>query len=435
MRAYLLVMAVAAIVTFLSTGVVRGLASRWGVVAQVRDRDVHVVPVPRLGGVAIFLGVAGGLGLAWTIPFLSGVYGRGTTGPLGILLAATVICVVGVVDDVWGLDAWTKLAGQALAGVVMALLGVRLLALPVNGLTLLSGWMLVVLTVVVVLVTANAVNFVDGLDGLAAGIVAISGTAFFAYSYQISREASPDDYSSTATLIAAVTVGAAVGFLPHNLHPARIFMGDSGALTLGLLLAAATISVTGDTDPRVLEETGLAPAFVPLLLPAAALVVPVLDVVMAVVRRTLAGRSPFSPDRKHLHHRMLALGHSHRWAVALMHAWVALLSFGAAATAFWPWGTVARVGGVAAALLLLLTVVPRVVEAARPGPGRSGGPGRPSDEATGAGEADGTGDSGGPARTATLPGPAPGATPTAGPSDTRDPVPAAGGPGRREGTG
>jgi UDP-GlcNAc:undecaprenyl-phosphate GlcNAc-1-phosphate transferase len=227
----------------------------------------------------------------------------------------------------------------------------------------LPGSLLILLTVAVVLVAANAVNFVDGLDGLAAGMVAISATAFFAYSYQVSREASPDDYSSTATLIAAVTVGACVGFLPHNLHPARIFMGDSGALTLGLLLAAATISVTGDTDPRVLEDLGLGPAFVPLLLPAAALVIPVLDVIMAVVRRTVAGKSPFSPDRKHLHHRMLALGHSHRWAVGLMHAWVALLAFGAAATAFWPWASVVRVGAVVAAVLLALTVVPALFAA------------------------------------------------------------------------
>jgi UDP-GlcNAc:undecaprenyl-phosphate GlcNAc-1-phosphate transferase len=358
-------MAISAIITFLLTGPVRGLAIRWGAVAAVRERDVHVTPIPRLGGIALLAGVAGGLGLAWTIPFLSGVYGEGTAGPLGILLAAAVICLVGAVDDVWGLDPWTKLAGQALAGVVMALLGVRLLALPVNGLTLLSGWLLVVLTVVVVVVTANAVNFVDGLDGLAAGIVAISGTAFFAYSYLLSRDASPDDYSSTATLVAAVTVGACVGFLPHNLHPARIFMGDSGALTLGLLLAAATISVTGDTDPRVLEQTGLAPAFVPVLLPVLALIVPVADVVLAVARRTLAGRSPFSPDSQHLHHRMLALGHSHRAAVALLHGWVALLAFAGAALAFWPWMDVLRVAVLLAAALLVLTVLPWVADGRR----------------------------------------------------------------------
>ncbi len=368
MRAYLLVMAVAAVITYLLTGPIRGLALRWGVVAAVRDRDVHVVPIPRLGGVALLVGVAGALGLAATIPFTAGTFGDGTSGPVGILLGAAVMCAVGVIDDIWGLDPWTKLAGQALAGVVMALLGVRLLAVPLNGVTLLllSGWMLVLLTVVVVVVTANAVNFIDGLDGLAAGTVAISGTAFFAYSYWLSREANPGDYSSTATLVTAATVGACLGFLPHNLHPARIFMGDSGALMLGLLLAASTISVTGDTDPVVLEQTTLVPAFVPLLLPAAALLIPITDVVLAVIRRTLAGRSPFSPDSLHLHHRMIRLGHSHRWAVALLHGWVAVLSFSAAATAFWPWQDVARVMAVVMVVLFVLTVAPGIAGRMRP---------------------------------------------------------------------
>jgi UDP-GlcNAc:undecaprenyl-phosphate/decaprenyl-phosphate GlcNAc-1-phosphate transferase len=360
-RAYLLVMAVAAVVTFLTTSPVRGVAVRLRALSPVRDRDVHSTPIPRLGGVALLLGFAAALGLATTVPFLSGTFGEGLSGPIGILLAAVVITVVGVIDDLVGLDALTKLVGQALAGVVMATFGVQLLAVPVNGLTLLSGWALTALTVVVVVVTVNAVNFVDGLDGLAAGIVAIAGTAFFAYSYLLSREASPDDLSSTASLVTAATVGACLGFLPHNLHPARIFMGDSGALLLGLLLAASTISLTGSVDPVVLEEIGLAPAFVPLLLPVAALVIPLADVGLAVLRRTAAGRSPFAPDKQHLHHRMLEIGHSHRAAVALLHAWVAVLAFGAAATAFWPWRDVLVVGGVVVAVVAALTLVPLLV--------------------------------------------------------------------------
>lgn len=360
MRAYLLVMAVAAVVTYLTTSPIRGLAVRLRALSPVRDRDVHAVPLPRLGGVAILLGFAAALGIASTVPFLAGTFGEGLSGPVGILIAAVVICVVGVVDDLVGLDAFTKLAGQALAGVVMATLGVRLLALPVNGLTLLSGWLLVALTVVVVVVTVNAVNFVDGLDGLAAGIVAIAGTAFFAYSYLLSREASPDDLSSTASLVTAATVGACLGFLPHNLHPATIFMGDSGALLLGLLLAASTISLTGSVDPAVLNELeiGLAPAFVPLLLPVAALVIPLADVGLAVLRRTAAGRSPFAPDKQHLHHRMLEIGHSHRAAVALLHAWVAVLAFTVAATAFWPWREVLAVGLMIVGVVGVLTAVP-----------------------------------------------------------------------------
>lgn len=362
MRAYLLVMAVAAVVTFLTTSPVRGIAVRLRALSPVRDRDVHSTPVPRLGGVAILAGFAAALGLASTVPFLSGTFGEGLSGPVGILLAAAVITVVGVVDDLVGLDALTKLVGQALAGVVMATFGVQLLVVPigVNDIALLSGWVLTVLTVVVVVVTVNAVNFVDGLDGLAAGIVLIAGTAFFAYSYLLSVNSSPDDLSSTASLVTAATVGACLGFLPHNLHPARIFMGDSGALLLGLLLAASTISLTGSIDPQVLNGIDLAPAFMPLLLPLAALIVPLADVGLAVLRRTAAGRSPFAPDKQHLHHRMLEIGHGHRAAVALLHAWVAALAFGVVATAFFPWRDVLVVGVSVVVVVAVLTVVPLV---------------------------------------------------------------------------
>ena len=362
MRAYLLVMAVAAVVTFLTTSPVRGIAVRLRALSPVRDRDVHSTPVPRLGGVAILAGFAAALGLASTVPFLSGTFGEGLSGPVGILLAAVVITVVGVVDDLVGLDALTKLVGQALAGVVMATFGVQLLVVPigVNDIALLSGWVLTVLTVVVVVVTVNAVNFVDGLDGLAAGIVLIAGTAFFAYSYLLSVNSSPDDLSSTASLVTAATMGACLGFLPHNLHPARIFMGDSGALLLGLLLAASTISLTGSIDPQVLNGIDLAPAFMPLLLPLAALIVPLADVGLAVLRRTAAGRSPFAPDKQHLHHRMMEIGHGHRAAVSLLHAWVAALAFGVVATAFFPWSDVLVVGGSVVVVVAALTVVPLV---------------------------------------------------------------------------
>ncbi len=376
MRAYLLIMAIAAVVTYLTTAPIRGFAIRLRALSPVRDRDVHTVPIPRLGGLAMMLGFAAAIGFAATVPFLSGTFGEGLSGPVGILLAAAFICAVGAIDDVVGLDALTKLVGQALAGLVMALFGVRLLALPVNGITQLSFWTLVALTVVVVVATANAVNFVDGLDGLAAGIVAIAGLSFFAYSYLVSQQATPDDLSSTATLVTAATVGACLGFLPHNLHPARIFMGDSGALMLGLLLAASTISLTGSVDPAVLDGIGLAPAFVVLLLPVAALIVPFLDVVLAVLRRTAAGRSPFSPDKQHLHHRMLQLGHGHRAAVAVIHAWVAVLAFGAAATAFWPWRQVLAVEAAVVAVVAVFTVVPLLLSRRREARGRGGhGPG------------------------------------------------------------
>lgn len=363
MRAYLLVMAVAAVVTFLTTSPVRGVAVRLRALSPVRDRDVHSTPVPRLGGVALLAGFAAALGLASTVPFLAGTFGEGLSGPLGILLGAALITVVGVVDDLVGLDALTKLVGQVLAGVVMATFGVQLLVVPVGpgDILLLSGWLLTALTVLVVVVTVNAVNFVDGLDGLAAGVVAIAGIAFFVYSYLLSVEASPDDLSSTASLVTAAMVGACLGFLPHNLHPARIFMGDSGSLLLGLLLAASTISLTGSIDPQVMSREGIAPAFMPLLLPVAALIVPIADVGLAVLRRTAAGRSPFAPDKQHLHHRMLEIGHGHRAAVALLHAWVAVLAFGVVATLRWPWQDVLVVAGGVLVVVAVLTVVPLLV--------------------------------------------------------------------------
>jgi len=206
--------------------------------------------------------------------------------------------------------------------------------LPIAGLTLVSPGVLVVLTVVAVIITINAVNFVDGLDGLAAGIVAIAGSAFFVYSYLIARQASKVDYSSLATLITAGLVGCCLGFLPHNFNPARIFMGDSGSMLIGLLLAAPTIAITGQVDPAVISGLKIAPAFFPIALPLAVLALPFIDLLLAVVRRARAGQAPWHPDKSHLHHRMLQLGHTHAHAVLILYIWTATLAFGVALTAF-----------------------------------------------------------------------------------------------------
>jgi len=178
------------------------------------------------------------------------------------------------------------------------------------------------------------VNFIDGLDGLAAGIVAIAGSAFFVYSYLIARQASRVDYSSLATLIVAGLVGCCLGFLPHNFNPARIFMGDSGSMLIGLLLAAPTIAITGQVDPTVISGLKIAPAFFPIVLPLAVLALPFIDLLLAVIRRTRAGQAPWHPDKSHLHHRMLQLGHSHARAVLILYIWTATLAFGVALTAF-----------------------------------------------------------------------------------------------------
>ena len=229
-----------------------------------------------------------------------------------------------------------KLAGQVLAALVMAWGGVQIVTVPIAGVTIGSPYVSLVATVVVVVIAINAVNFVDGLDGLAAGMVAIGGLAFFTYTYVLARSASPGDYSSLATLILAVLVGACIGFLPHNVHPARIFMGDSGSMVLGLTIAAAAIIVTGQIDPGVVSERERIPAFIPIVLPIMVVAVPLIDMSMAVIRRMLRGESPFTPDAHHLHHRLLRHGHSHRWAVGVLYLWTFVLSFGTVSVVFLP---------------------------------------------------------------------------------------------------
>jgi UDP-GlcNAc:undecaprenyl-phosphate/decaprenyl-phosphate GlcNAc-1-phosphate transferase len=356
MRAYLLVLVIAAAVTYLATPLARRAAELSRAMTPVRDRDVHNVPTPRLGGLAMLAGIAAAFGVASHVPFLAGVFAE--SGPWAILGAGALVCLVGVADDIWGLDALTKLAGQALAAGLLAWQGVQLVSLPVGGLTVGSGGMFLVLTVVAVVVTINAVNFVDGLDGLAAGVMAIGGGAFFIYTYLLTRNTSSDDYSSLATLVVAALVGACVGFLPHNFNPARIFMGDSGAMLLGLLLASAAIAVTGQIDPAMVSDARVVPVFIPLLLPIAVLLLPLLDLGLAVVRRLRAGQSPFVADRMHLHHRLLDLGHTHARAVLIMYLWTAVMAFGAVSLAFVPLETGLPIWGVAIAVCAMLTLGP-----------------------------------------------------------------------------
>ncbi|MFC8922780.1 glycosyltransferase family 4 protein [Cellulosimicrobium sp. NPDC057127] len=366
MRVYLLVMLVAAAVTFLTTPFARWLATRTGAITAVRDRDVHTIPTPRLGGVAMLLGLVVAVVLASQMPFLEGVFVSDVDGvPIadtrawGIVGAAAIVCVLGVADDIWDLDWMTKLAGQVLAAGLMASQGVVLFTLPVGGFQALpSSRVQLAVTILVVVVAMNAVNFVDGLDGLAAGLVAIGGTAFFLYSYALTLRTTPDDYSSLATLVVAALVGVCVGFLPYNFNPARIFMGDSGSMVLGLVISGAAIVVTGNIDPGETSGAERLPAFIPLLLPLAVILLPLLDMGMAVARRLLAGKSPFHPDRMHLHHRMLALGHSHRRAVLILYVWTAVFAFGAVALVRWDARTVAVGLGVASVVALVLTLGP-----------------------------------------------------------------------------
>jgi len=356
---YLLLMLVAAAVTFLTTPFARWVALKTSAISAVRARDVHQVPTPRLGGLAMLIGIVVAVLLASQMPFLSGVFDKTEVSQVwGIVGGAAIVCALGWADDKWDLDWVTKLAGQVLAAGFMALQGVQLITLPIAGTTIPSSRMSLVATVLVVVIAMNAVNFVDGLDGLAAGIVAIGGTAFFLYAYGLTQQATPEDYSSLASLMMAVLVGACVGFLPHNFHPAHIFMGDAGSMLIGLVMAGAAITVTGNVQPEVMTDAQALPAFITLLLPVAVLMLPLLDMGLAVIRRLAAGKSPMAPDRMHLHHRMLALGHSHRRAVVILYVWTAVFAFSAAALVQWEWEIVLTWTTVFVVLALLATLGP-----------------------------------------------------------------------------
>lgn len=367
---YLLVGAVAASVTFLMTPLARRVAIGIGAVARPRDRDVHAVATPRMGGVALFIGFAMALFLAARLPALSSAF---SSGPelAWIVIAGAIICAVGVIDDKYELDSLTKLAGQVLATAIMVTRGgVQLAEIYVpwgdNGTLALGRDLAIPVTILLTVLTINAVNFIDGLDGLAAGVSAIAASAFFIFSHHI---ASADflHVAAAPALLTAALAGTCIGFLPHNFFPARIFMGDSGSMLVGLMLSAAATTATTSTDPQVFQgAAGSIPLMLPLLIPLAVLIVPFVDLLLAVIRRVIRGQSPFAPDKQHLHHRLLEMGHSHRRAVLLLYFWTALLAFGGVGFAIFhgPWVLVGTLcGGVV--LGIVVSVQPRLHRGAR----------------------------------------------------------------------
>ena len=355
MREYILCLVAAAAVTYLLTPLARELAKKWKVMAPVRDRDVHDTPTPLLGGLAMVGGLLAGGILASKLPMMSAVFDSGRT-PLALLSGVAIIVALGVIDDKWGLDAPTKLAGQVLAAGVMAFQGIAIIWLPIGGTFVLDPLTSVLFTVLIVVISINAINFVDGLDGLAAGIVLVAAGAFFGYAYLLSVE-SGLDRATLATLVSVLLVGMTVGFLPHNYTPARIFMGDTGSMLLGLLLAAGTITLSGQVDPSALTTGALLPTLLPIALPVAVMAIQLVDLLLAVIRRTRAGRNPFAPDKQYLHHRLLEMGHSQGRAVLLMYAWTGLVAGTAVAVAFVPWPYAA--GGFIVGLGALLWLVRR----------------------------------------------------------------------------
>jgi UDP-GlcNAc:undecaprenyl-phosphate/decaprenyl-phosphate GlcNAc-1-phosphate transferase len=378
MREYVLTLLAAAAVTYLLTPLVRRFAIAVGAMHAARDRDVHMVPTPLLGGFAMYAGLGAGLIVASQLPGLSSVFAE-TNMAKGLLLAGGLLVVMGFVDDRWGMGVISKLAGQVAAGVILVWSGAEVTWLPApnSGTLGLTSDQQIALTILVVVVTINAVNFIDGLDGLAAGIVGIGAIAFFAYYYTLTHRLGLPEQTGPA-LASAILAGICLGFLPHNYHPARIFMGDTGAMLIGLLLAYVPISSLANLDPvslttRAARHAGTVNRFgeiLPLLLPAAILLIPYTDLLMAVFRRTRAGMSPFAPDRKHLHHRMLDIGHSHRSSVLIMYLWAALF----AGSVVWlsivrtPLFVLASVT-VGAMLALLLVSMPRFRPWGRPAAG------------------------------------------------------------------
>jgi UDP-GlcNAc:undecaprenyl-phosphate GlcNAc-1-phosphate transferase len=327
-RIYILVGFISAVVTFGLAILVYKISHRFRLYPKIRERDVHTRPTPRLGGVAMFIGIVVAFGVASQLEGFRLVFVN--PGPIfAILGASLMIVVIGVVDDLIDLDWTIKLAGQIAAAWLLAWQGVQILSLPtIGGITIGSGVYSLIISLFAVVLVMNAINFIDGLDGLVAGVCLIANGVFFLYTFLLIQDGSTTDYFNLAALISAILIGACAGFLPLNWHPAKLFMGDAGALLVGLLMATSAIAVTGTIDPATLGRRELLPAFIPILLPFAILILPLLDFVLAVFRRLRAGKSPFSADRKHLHHRLLDMGHSHFHAVLIFYAWTTVVSVG-----------------------------------------------------------------------------------------------------------
>jgi UDP-GlcNAc:undecaprenyl-phosphate GlcNAc-1-phosphate transferase len=339
--AHLAVAVTAALVTGLVTPLVGWFARRIGAVDVPSDpRKVHTAAVPTLGGLAILLGLLAALGVAWLVPAFDPLF-ETTSEPVALLLGAVVISAIGVADDLFGLPATVKLAGQLLAALAVVIFGIQLVHFWVPGLQVvaLSSDLGMVLTVVALVAMINAVNLIDGLDGLAAGVVGIAAVAFFLFAVRSTATGlQVERIPTSAPLVAAVLAGLCLGFLFHNTHPARIFMGDTGSMLLGLLLGIAGVSYVGRTTaPSYVDFYGSVPLFIPALV----LAVPFLDTAFAITRRLVRRQPITAADKGHLHHLLLAFGHSHRRAVLVLYYWSTLLAVASVGPAFVPLATLA----------------------------------------------------------------------------------------------
>jgi UDP-GlcNAc:undecaprenyl-phosphate/decaprenyl-phosphate GlcNAc-1-phosphate transferase len=332
------------------TPAVGGMARLLGVVDRPDARRAHLRPVPRLGGLALFFAI-----FVPALAFLDS--GKETRG---ILLGMAVATTVGAIDDFRGLRWWEKLGGQGIAAAIPVWAGIWVdrFTFPLFGVQELPSWLGMPASWLWIVAIMNMVNFLDGLDGLAAGVCAISGFTFSAIALSLGKPA--------PAVLAAIVFGASLGFLRHNFYPARIFMGDSGALLLGFTLA--TVSIQG------LLKTA---AFVTLLLPLLVLAIPIIDTSFVVAKRLKYRQPVWSADRTHLHHRFLNIGFSQRRAVLTMYAWCVALAGAALATKFvhprphgvwhfWPTLADALIGLCAVAISVYIVYLLEIVKLGNP---------------------------------------------------------------------
>ena len=325
---YLLIGAIAAVVTFVTTPIVGKVARRLRWVVEPDDRRVHTVATPNVGGIAMFIGFIVAFAASRLMDVFDPLYAN-FSEPRGVLFAATAIFLIGFIDDIHEISAPAKVMGTIAAGAILVYYGVQMLyfRVPFLDVYVLSSDWAPLITVLWLLGMTNAINLIDGLDGLAAGIVAIGAGAFFLYSQHLADIPGMIVQPNIGSLVAILAVGICVGFLPHNFNPARIFMGDGGALLLGLLMAVSTSVVGGRADPFNAGPGGQTYFFLaPLIIPLFILGVPILDTLFAILRRAARRQGVASADKKHLHHRLMEMGHGQRRSVVILWTWTALLS-------------------------------------------------------------------------------------------------------------
>lgn len=366
-REYALVFGIAALIAFIATGVVRGLALKVHALTPIRVRDMHRTPTPRLGGLAVYAGVTVALLAARALPQAREAFAN-SSHLTGVMVAGALICIVGALDDRFDIDAITKLAAQVLAAAILVFYGVQWIVMWLPGGSGVHGTTVILdrsqstlVTIMITLILMNAMNFIDGLDGLLAGVAIIAGIGMFIFSARVLEISANEIAASQAPLVAIALTGACVGFLPHNFYRARIFLGDAGSMFIGLVIAVGIVEVGGTISPASYGARTTVAALAPLFVALAVVFIPSLDLALAIIRRTREGRHPFSADQRHLHHRMLALGHSHRGAVLVFYLWAAVICGGAVALAFWEWDVVLWPAGAGLLAAMVATTWPVVV--------------------------------------------------------------------------